>query len=109
MYRYVRFFKDSTGSNRSIQACWIFLWVHFRVNGINRSHGLTRGDRGGYSSLITSIISFTPSRKPAMNISRSEMEDMSVIFSVSFSKSSFCLSERVSLRTYPKITFDEQG
>ena len=44
MYRYVRFFKDSTGSNRSIQACWIFLWVHFRVNGINRSHGEYSGE-----------------------------------------------------------------
>ena len=64
------------------------------MNGINRSHGLTRGNRGGYSSLITSIISFTPSLNPAINISRSEMENMSVIFSVSLSNSSFCSWER---------------
>ena len=64
------------------------------MSGFNRSRWLTRGDRGGYSSLITSIISFTPSRKPVMNISRSEMEDMSVIFSVSLSNSSFCSWER---------------
>ena len=52
------------------------------------------GQQGCYSTFITSIISFTPSRKPVMNISRSEMEDMSVIFSVSLSNSSFCSWER---------------
>ena len=54
-------------------------------------------DRGGYSSFITSIISFTPSLNPEMNIFRSEMEDMSVMHSVSLSNSSFCSSESVSL------------
>ena len=47
-------------------------------------------DRGNYSAFITSIISFTPSLNPAMNISRSEMEDISVTDSMSLSNSSFC-------------------
>ena len=47
-------------------------------------------DRGDYSSFITSIISFMPSLKPLMNISRSEMEDMSVTVSMSLSNSFFC-------------------
>ena len=71
--------------------------VLFRVSGINRSHWLTWGNRGGYSSFMTSIISFIPSLNPAMNISRSDIEDMSVMHSVSFSNSSFCSSERDSL------------
>ena len=54
-------------------------------------------DRGNYSSFITSIISFMPSLNPLMNISRSEIEDMSVMLSVSFSNSSFCSSESVCL------------
>ena len=47
-------------------------------------------DRGSYSSFITSIIIFMPSRKPLMNISRSEIEDISVTDSMSLSNSSFC-------------------
>ena len=47
-------------------------------------------DRGNYSAFITSIISFTPSLNPAMNISRSEIEEMSVMDSMSLSNSSFC-------------------
>ena len=54
-------------------------------------------DRGGYLSVITSIMSFTPSLKPLMNISRSEIEDISVTNSMSFSNSSFCISESDSL------------
>ena len=47
-------------------------------------------DRGGYSSFITSIISFTPSLNPLMNISLSEMEDISVTDSMSLFNCSFC-------------------
>ena len=47
-------------------------------------------DRGNYSSFITSIISFMPSLNPLMNISRSEMEDISVTDSMSLYNSSFC-------------------
>ena len=54
-------------------------------------------DRGNYSSFITSIISFMPSLNPAMNISRSEIEDISVTDSMSLSNSSFCFSESDSL------------
>ena len=77
----------------------LFGWkgVLSRLRGFICSHRLTLGNRGGYSSFMTSIISFTPSRNPAMNISRSEIEDMSVMHSVSFSNSSFCASESVSL------------
>ena len=77
----------------------LFRWkgVRFRLSGFNRSHGLTWGNRGDYSSFITPIISFIPSLNPAMNISRSEIEDMSVKLSMSLSNSSFCSSERDSL------------
>ena len=47
-------------------------------------------DRGDYSAFITSIISFMPSLNPAMNISRSEIENISVTNSMSLSNSSFC-------------------
>ena len=47
-------------------------------------------DRGGYSSFITSIISFMSSLNPLVNISRSEIEDISVTDSMSLSNSSFC-------------------
>ena len=47
-------------------------------------------DRGNYSAFITSIISFMPSLKPLMNISRSEIEDISVTVSMSLSNSFFC-------------------
>ena len=80
-----------------IQAFYGVESVLFRLSGFNRSRRLTWGNRGGYSSFITSIISFIPSLNPAMNISRSEMEDMSVMFSVSLSNSSFSLLERDSL------------
>ena len=80
-----------------IQAFYGVESVLFRLSGFNRSHRLTWGNSGGYSSFMTSIISFMPSRNPAMNISRSEIEDMSVMHSVSFSNSFFCSSESVSL------------
>ena len=80
-----------------IQAFYGVESVLFRLSGFNRSRRLTWGNRGGYSSFITSIISFMPSLKPAMNISRSEIEDISVMHSMSFSNNSFCSSERVSL------------
>ena len=54
-------------------------------------------DRGNYSSFITSIISFMPSLNPAMNISRSEIEDISVTDYMSLSNISFCSSESDSL------------
>ena len=92
--------KISKGSNRLIQAFWRVEGYFSDRSGINRSHGLTWGNRGGYSSFVTSIISFMPSLKPAMNISRSEIEDMSVMLSVSFSNSSFCSSERVSFNKF---------
>ena len=87
--------KISTGSNRRFKPFW-GIGRTFRLSGFNRSRLLTRGNRGGYSSFITSIISFIPSLNPAMNISRSEIEEMSVMHSVSFSNSSFCSSESVS-------------
>ena len=46
---------------------------------------------------ITSHISFALNRKPMMDISRSESEEMSVTHSESFSNSSFCPSKRVAL------------
>ena len=47
-------------------------------------------DRRSYSSFIMSFINFTPSLKPLMNTSRSEIEEMSVTDSMSLSNSSFC-------------------
>ena len=47
-------------------------------------------DRGNYSSFIMSFINFTPSLNPLINISRSEIEDISVTDSMSLSNSSFC-------------------
>ena len=72
-------------------------WVLFRPSGFNRSQCHTFGNWGNYSCFITSIISFMPSLNPAMNISRSEMEDISVTVSMNLSNSSFCSSESDSL------------
>ena len=83
-----------------IQAFYGVESVLFRLSGFNRSHRLTWGNSGGYSSFMTSIISFMPSRNPAMNISRSEIEDMSVTDSMSFTNSSFCSLERVSFNKF---------
>lgn len=61
----------------------------------NRSHRHTAGNRGIYSSFMTSIISFMPSRKPCENISRSVIVEMSAIYSLYFSKIFLCSSERL--------------